>query len=78
MTDGFKAMATRIENAETAFITYAMAEAGLTEAQATTALATMKKAKVLKIDPVMGQWNVKHGAFLEPDVLRRAAGLEEK
>lgn len=60
------------------FIEYAMKRAKLTKAQAKTAYERLKKEKLIKIDPVSGGFpKVKHGRVLDPDVLRRAAGLEE-
>ena len=77
MTDSFKDMATRITLAEGKFIAYAMEHAGLSRAEAVKALGALKRLKVLKIDVGVGQWRVTHGAYLEPDVLRRAAGRPE-
>lgn len=54
-----------------------MQTADLTREQAEAAIEALKKAKVLKFDPVNGSTLLQHGAFMERDVLRRAAGLEE-
>jgi hypothetical protein len=48
--------------------------ASLTEAEARKALVTLRKVKALKLDAVNGRYLVTHGAFMEPDVIRRAAG----
>lgn len=70
---GTKAIATRITNAEERFIEFACETAGLTRTEAERALAVYRKERVIKIDPVTGQFTFKHGDFAEPDVLRRAA-----
>lgn len=70
---GFAAMAQRIENAQNAFVTFAMETAGLTNEEARRALRTMRKARVLEIDVVGGQFTFTHGAFAQADVIRRAA-----
>lgn len=74
---GLKAVASRITSAEEKFVKWAMKSAKLTKPQAEKALATMRKLKVVKIDANVGQFTFKHGAFAEPEVVRRAAGLEE-
>lgn len=71
-----KAINQRIDNGVESFIAFAMQNASLTKAQAQAAFATFKKLKIVKIDMVCGTFSVKHGAFLEADVLRRAAGIE--
>lgn len=73
MTHGFKAMAQRISNAENSFIAWVRETAGLDEASALRVLAIYRKHKLVKIDPVMGQFELKHGAFADAAVLRRAA-----
>lgn len=73
----FRDMAQRLVNAEGRFVDYAMEHGGLTRAQAFTALKAFQKARVIKLDAVSGMFHVKHGQFLEPDVLRRAAGIED-
>jgi len=70
--NAYKAIATRIVAAEERFIDYAIGT-GLNRAEAIRAMATLRKAKALKIDAVGGQFTVTHGAFLEADVLKRAA-----
>ncbi len=75
---GTRDVAQRIVNAEESFITWAMETGDLTRDEAERALATYKKAKAVKINPVMGQFELRHGAYAEADPLRRAAGLEPK
>ena len=68
---GTKAVAQRIVNAQNGFIAILMAK-GFNEADATKAMKTMLKLKVAKLDAVSGVINVKHGAFLEADVIKNA------
>lgn len=74
---GTRAVAQRIVNAEMKFVEFAKKQAGLTDEQAAAAYNRLTKEKALKIDAVNGTFHAKHGAFLEPDVLRRAAGIED-
>jgi hypothetical protein len=74
---GLRNVAQRSLDAENRFIAYAMEHGRLSRGQAETALAAFRKARVIKFDVVNGTFHVKHGQFLEPDVLRRAAGVEE-
>lgn len=74
---GLRAIAQRSVNAENSFLEYAMEHGKLTLEQARTALAAFRKARAIKLDAVSGQFNFTHGAFGDPDVLRRAAGLDE-
>lgn len=71
-----KAINQRIDNGFESFIAFAMQNASMTREQAVAAFATFRKLKLVKIDMVCGTFAVKHGAFLEADVLRRAAGIE--
>jgi hypothetical protein len=63
--------AQRIVNAENAFIEIIM-EKGFTKEEATKAMNTMLKLKLAKMDAVIGRISVKHGAYLEVDVIRNA------
>ena len=74
---GLRVVASRLASAEEKFIEFAMKTGKMSRADAEKALATMKQHKVVKIDSRVGQFTFKHGAFAEPDVLRRAAGLDE-
>jgi len=77
---GFEAMAQRLTNAEERFIEYAMKRAKLSRTEAEHALSVMRKGgkkAPVKLDIVSGQFSFSHGAFGEPDVLRRAAHLKE-
>ncbi|WP_434716319.1 hypothetical protein [Paraburkholderia sp. A3RO-2L] len=64
--------AQRIVNAELGFIKIVMQITGCTEEEGAKALATLRKAKVVKLDAVNGRYTVVHGAYLEPEVLRNA------
>jgi hypothetical protein len=74
---GLRNVAQRSADAENRFIAYAMEHGQLSRDQALIALAAFRKARAIKFDEVNGTFHVKHGQFLEPDVLRCAAGIEE-
>lgn len=65
-------IAQRIVNAENAFITSVMEQFGFTLIESAKILVEYKKAKVLSIDPVCGQFKLKHGAFWDKDVMLNA------
>ncbi len=75
---GTKSVATRIVNAEDSFIEFARTQGDLSTGQALKALESYKKNKAIKIDPIGGGYTFTHGGFAERDVLRRAAGIEDK
>jgi hypothetical protein len=75
MAPGFSAIAQRQINAENGFVEAVMNLSGLTREEAVRAMRTLLKLKVAKMDSVNGVINVKHGAFLDPEVLRRAAAV---
>lgn len=75
MRAGARALVTRQQNAMDRFIEYAMDHAGLSREEAERALAVYRREKVIKLDPMSGQFNFKHGAFGEADVLQRAARM---
>jgi hypothetical protein len=70
---GYKAVAQRMVNAEERFIEFAIESAGLTRTGAVKALQVMRKAKVVKIDAIAGQFTFSHGAFAEASILHKAA-----
>jgi hypothetical protein len=74
---GLRNVARRSVDAENRFLAYAMEHGRLSRDQAAAALAAFRKARVIKFDAVNGTFHVTHGQFLEPEVLRRAAGVEE-
>lgn len=69
----FKSIAQRIVNAETNMIETIMTIADLPKADAVKAFAKLVQVKAIKLDAVGGRYIVKHGAFMDADVLRRAA-----
>jgi hypothetical protein len=70
---GLKAMAQRIANAEVTFIGCLMTIGGINEDQARTVFTKYLKAKVLKLDPVIGTYRVKHGALLDAGCIQANA-----
>lgn len=71
---GARGLATRQLAAEEAFVEHVMSRGRLSRGEAERVLAAFRKARVIKLDAVNGTWHVKHGAFLDVDVLHRAAG----
>lgn len=70
-----EAMAQRIRNATSDFISTARSIAGLTEEEAGKVLAVYLRLKVAKVDPVLGRVHVKHGAYMEAAPMRAALDL---
>lgn len=68
---GTREMAQRIVNAEENFI-QTIREKGFTRDEAIKAMNTMLKLKVAKLDPIIGRISVKHGAYLESEVIHNA------
>jgi hypothetical protein len=68
-------IAQRIVNAELHMVGLLMELADISKADAQKAFVTLRKAKALKLDAVIGRYMVKHGAFLNPDAIRRAVAL---
>lgn len=77
MQTGLRNVATRMNQAEPNFKESIMKLGGLTKDEAEKAFQAFKAAKVLVRDNVHGTMTVKHGAFLDRAVLRRAAGIKE-
>jgi len=69
---GSRNMAQRMVNAEEGFLQVLMDLGGINKSEAMKVLGVFRKAKVLKMDPVGGRMSVKHGAYLNPDVIKRA------
>lgn len=61
-------------NATQKFIQFVM-EKGFTRDEAETILAAYKEARVIKFDKFMPAFEVKHGAFLDVEVLRNALAV---
>jgi hypothetical protein len=73
--DGFRNAAHRIVNAQNSFLETLMVLGNINERQAMVAFSLMRKLKSVKLDAVGGRYSVKHGAYLDRDVIRRAAGI---
>jgi hypothetical protein len=73
MKKGFSNMAQRIANAEIGMIETIKTIAGLSDTEARRAFDTLRKVKAIKLDAVNGRYDVKHGAFMDREVLTRAA-----
>ena len=63
----------RMVNAQTRFVALVQEISGMSEADSLKAFVTLRKVKAIKLDPINGVYDVKHGAFMSPEVLRRAA-----
>lgn len=72
---GTRSVAQRIVNAEEGFIEVVMTK-GFSRPEAEKVLAVFTRFKMLKRDAVGGTLRVKHGSFLDDDVLRNAINLE--
>ena len=72
MQESFKNIARRAVNAENEFIESLQRLGGITEDQATLVMNYYLKHRIAKIDHGIGRVNVKHGAFLDRDVILRA------
>ncbi len=70
--DSFQTMAIRIVNAENSFINAVQEQFNKTEAEAKIILEVFKREKVVKIDPVLGQFRLISGLFWEADVMDNA------
>lgn len=75
MRKSFEAMAQRAVNAENAFVVELIRAGGISETDAVKVMNLYLKEKIAKLDYGIGRINVKHGAFWERDVIRRAANL---
>lgn len=74
---GNKHTAMRIVNAENSFVDGLMTAAGITRADAEKVLALYRKIKAVKMDAVGGRITVKHGAFWDAAVIRRAVAAAD-
>lgn len=71
--EGNRAMAARIINAENNFVSSLQAIAGINEEQAVKVMRFyLGKCKAAKLDAVIGKISVRHGAFLDREVILRA------
>lgn len=62
----------RMDNAENDFLDALRQAADITRDEAMAVLGLYRKLKVVKTDAVMGKMQVKHGKFLDRDVILRA------
>ena len=69
---GLKGLAQRQVDAANKFIEYCQEHAKLGRDDAKKVLAYYLKHKLMKLDSVTGDFKVKHGAYLDADVLKRA------
>lgn len=72
MRTSFQDMATRAANAEADFVAALIEIADITDAEAEKVMALYLKEKIAKIDHNIGRISVKHGVFLEADVIHNA------
>ena len=77
MDTRFKDMATRIVNAETAFVATLQKISGCTENQAHAVMTFYLKNKLAKLSVGIGAISVTHGAYLEAGVIRNAIEMTE-
>jgi hypothetical protein len=76
MQPGIKNVASRMDQADAGFKDNLKELGGLTDEQAQKAFDYYKENKLIKSDAVMGKHTAKHGAYMDRDVIRKAAGLE--
>ena len=76
MQPGLKNVASRMDQADAGFKDNLKELGGLTDEQAEKAFDYYKENKLFKPDAVMGKHTAKHGAYMDRDVIRKAAGLE--
>lgn len=72
---GFKAMAARQERAGEKFIETVMENHGLAREDALAVLGYYQRKKLVRLDPVDGQFYLKHGGLLDKEVIDDAAVL---
>lgn len=73
MRQSFKDMAQRAANAENNFVVELIRAGGISETDAVKVMNFYLKEKIAKLDYAIGRISVKHGAFWDRDVIRRAA-----
>ena len=70
--DGTRQVAQRMVNAEEHFAGVLMELAGCSKQDAYKAMNTLRKVRAIKVDPILGRMIVKHGRYMDPEVIRRA------
>jgi hypothetical protein len=79
LMNAYKAIATRITNAEESFINYVQTVAPFaTREEAIHVLKVYRQVKAIKIDAIGGQFIFTHGAYGDVDVIKRAIEQEFK
>jgi len=73
--NGTHQIAQRYVNAEENFFNNVIAISGCSKVDAEKVLSVFIAAKVAKIDPIIGRVIVKHGAFMETQVIQNAINL---
>ncbi len=75
MQASFRDMATRADNAVIQFVENIMESGGIGKADAKLVAGLYFKERLAKIDYGIGHVQVKHGAFYDADVIRRALAM---
>ena len=75
--EGTKQVAQRMVNAENAFLGTIKNIVGCTDESAAKVLAIYRKYKLVKLDPIGGVINVKHGMYLDVDVILNAIAMKD-
>jgi hypothetical protein len=68
---GTKAVAQRMVNAENNFLDIIEGN-GFSREEAEIIFAEYRRLKVVKLDAVIGRYSVKHGAYLDKEIMERA------
>jgi DNA-binding IclR family transcriptional regulator len=66
-------IAQRIDNARSGFVAICVEQHGMSPADAGRALDHLVRIRVARLDVAQGRYNLKHGAYWDAAVLRRAA-----
>jgi len=72
MIKGLSQVAIRIDNGINNFIENIMTISGCTKVEAEKVYAVYKKKRIVKLDPVGGVIKVRHGIFMEKDIIQNA------
>lgn len=75
---GVRGLLERQQQAADRFVASVGEQFGLTKKEAERALKKLQDTKLIKLDPLSGQFQLKDGRAWERDVMRRAAGIEDK
>jgi hypothetical protein len=71
-------IATRMENAATNMIESLMELGEIDSAAATKVYNLYRRHKLIKLNAVLGRYDVNHGAYLDRDTIRRAVVLADE